>query len=56
LQYENFEGGPDIPAPYLGDAEQKLQYENGDNFFIRTPFSMILGSLESPQQALQLHP
>jgi hypothetical protein len=34
---------------------KKLQYENGDNFFIRTLFSMILGSLESPQQALQLY-
>jgi hypothetical protein len=47
---------PEFLAPYLGDTEQKLQYENGDNFFIRTPFLMILGSLESPQQALQLHP
>jgi hypothetical protein len=35
---------------------KKLQYKNGDNFFIRTPFLMILGSLESPQRALQLHP
>ena len=28
-------------------------YENDDIFCIRTPFSMILGSLESQQQALQ---
>jgi hypothetical protein len=27
----------------------KHQYENGCNFCIRTPFLMILGSLESPQ-------
>jgi hypothetical protein len=35
---------------------RKHQYENGCNFCIRTPFSMILGSLESPQRPLQLHP
>jgi hypothetical protein len=35
---------------------KKLQYENGDNFFIRTVFLMILGSLESPQWTLKLHP
>jgi hypothetical protein len=36
-------------------AKKKHQHENDDNFCIRTPFSMNLGSLESPQQALQLH-
>ena len=30
---------------------QKLQNENGHIFCIRTPFSMILGSLESSQRA-----
>ena len=30
----------------------KQVYENGDIFCIRTPFLMILGSLESQQQAL----
>ena len=29
------------------EKQQKLQYENGHIFCIRTPFSMILGSLES---------
>jgi hypothetical protein len=29
--------------------------KNGNNLSIRTPFSMILGSLESQQQALQLY-
>ena len=37
---------------------QKLQitrYENFNNFCIRTPFLMILGSLESQRRALQHH-
>jgi hypothetical protein len=34
---------------------QKHQNENGNNLSIRTPFSMILGSLEPQQQALQLY-
>jgi hypothetical protein len=34
--------GPDNPP------KKKEQHENSDNFCIRTPFSMILGSLESP--------
>jgi hypothetical protein len=42
--------GPDNPA------RKSKQYENSDNFCIRTPFSMILGLLESPQQGLQLNP
>jgi hypothetical protein len=33
-------------------AKKKHQHENGDNFCIWTPFSMNLGSLESPQRAL----
>jgi hypothetical protein len=37
-------------------ALKKLQYENGDNICIWTLFSVILGSLESPQRAIQLHP
>jgi hypothetical protein len=37
-------------------AKKKHQHKNGDNFCIQTPFFMNLGSLESPQQALQLHP
>jgi hypothetical protein len=37
-------------------VRKKHQHENGDNFYIRTLFSMNLGSLQSPQQALQLHP
>jgi hypothetical protein len=37
-------------------ATNKHQHENSDNFCIRTPFLMKLGSLESPQRALQLHP
>jgi hypothetical protein len=37
-------------------AKKKHHHENSYNFCIRTPFSMNLGSLESPQQALQLHP
>ena len=32
---------------------QKQQYENCNNFLIRTPFLMILGSLESQWRALQ---
>jgi hypothetical protein len=36
-------------------AKKKYQHENGDNFCIRTPFLMNLGSLESPQRALELH-
>jgi hypothetical protein len=35
---------------------RKHQYENGCNFCIWTPFSMNLGSLESPQRAIQLYP
>ena len=31
------------------------RYKNGNNFFIRTPISMILGSLESQRGALQDH-
>jgi hypothetical protein len=38
-----FKTGPDIPP------RKSEQHENSDNFCIRTPFSMILGSLESPQ-------
>ena len=33
----------------------KQIYENGDIFCIRTPFFMILGSLESQQQALHYY-
>jgi hypothetical protein len=36
-------------------TKKKHERENGDNFCIRTLFSMKLGSLESPQGALQLH-
>ena len=32
---------------------QKQQNENRNNFFIQTPISIILGSLESQQRALQ---
>jgi hypothetical protein len=53
-------GPPEIsPSGALGRnfrPGRKHQYENGCNFCIRTPFSMILGSLESPQRALQLNP
>jgi len=38
--------GPDIPP------KKSEQHKNSDNFCIRTPFSMILGSVESPQRAL----
>jgi hypothetical protein len=50
--------GADYPAQIWTDnpAWKNQQHENGDNFGIRTPFLMILGSLESPQRALQLHP
>ena len=34
---------------------EKQVYENGDIFCIRTPFFMILGSLESQQRALQIY-
>ena len=34
---------------------QNEQYENGHIFCIRTPFSMILGSLDSQRKALQDH-
>ena len=40
---------PEIPALH------KEQNENGHIFCIRTPFSMILGSLESQRKALQDH-
>ena len=33
----------------------KHVYENSDIFCVRTPISMILGLLESEQQALQLY-
>jgi hypothetical protein len=47
----------DNPAKIWVDnpAWKKHQHKNGDNFCIWTLFSMILGSLESPQQDLQLH-
>ena len=35
--------------------QEKHVYENGDIFCIRTPFLMILGSLESQQQALHYY-
>jgi hypothetical protein len=37
-------------------AMKKHQHKNGDNFYIRIPFLMNLGSLESPQRDLQLNP
>jgi hypothetical protein len=48
----------DYPAQIWADnpAWKNHQHENSDNFCIQTPFSMILGSLESPQRALQLCP
>jgi hypothetical protein len=58
--------GPNFCPPYRGLHHKRLsrisqgggkhQYENGCNFCIRTPFLMILGSLESPQRPLQRHP
>ena len=35
--------------------QEKWSYENGDIFCIRTPFLMILGSLESQQQAIHYY-
>jgi hypothetical protein len=48
--HQKFEGA-DYPAQTWADnpAWKNLQHENGVNFCIWTPFSMILGSLESPQ-------
>ena len=37
------------------ENKQKLQCENGHIFYIRTPFSMILGSLDSQRKTLQDH-
>jgi hypothetical protein len=55
--HQKFEGA-DYPAQIWADnlAWKNQQHENGDIFCIRAPFSMILGSLESPQQDIQLHP
>ena len=48
-------GGPTEPEFPPHRKLQKTQYENGHIFCIRTPFSMILGSLESQRKALQDH-
>jgi hypothetical protein len=53
--FPSLESGPAGPGAELS-AKKKQQHENGHNFCIRTPFTMNLGSLESPQRALHLHP
>jgi hypothetical protein len=53
--FPGLESGPAGPGAELS-TKKKHQHENGHNFCIRTPFSMNLGSLESPQRALHLHP
>jgi hypothetical protein len=52
--FPGLESGPGGPGAELS-AKKKHQHENGHNFCIRTPFSMNLGSLESPQRAIHLH-
>ena len=50
-------GRPELPAitPVLpvNGKQQNMQNENGHIFRIWTPFSMILGSLDSQRKALQ---
>jgi hypothetical protein len=53
--FPGLESGPAGPGAKL-TAKKNHQHENGHNFCIRTPFSMNLGSLESPQRSLHLHP
>jgi hypothetical protein len=53
--FPGLETGPAGPGAELF-VKKKQQHENGHNFCIQTPFSMNLGSLESPQRALHLHP
>jgi hypothetical protein len=53
--FPSLESGPAGPGAELS-TKKNHQHENGHNFCIRTPFSMNLGSLESPQRALHLHP
>jgi hypothetical protein len=45
---------PDWLFPALQNW-QKHQNKKGNNLSIQTPFSMILGSLESQEQALKLY-
>jgi hypothetical protein len=46
--FPGLESGPAGPGAKLS-IKKKHQHKNGDNFCIRTPFLMNLGSLESPQ-------
>ena len=47
-------GGP-VGRPVTPGQQENMFYQNRDNFCVRTSISMILGLLESEQQALQLY-